>query len=120
MRLRGLGIATQTFTRDGNVYRGIGRPGTRLNAATPEPSSLLLLGTGIAALAVGCAGKVAANDPHKKKAGAANCTGLESLSFDYATLDFLYSTSFSCVSSAAIRSDRRKRRSLALISNVRR
>ena len=31
-----------------------------------------------------------------------------------------YSTSFSCVSSAAIRSERRKRRSLALISNGRR
>jgi hypothetical protein len=49
-RLKGFGTATQLFTRDGNAYRGIGRPTYTFKAATPEPTSLLLLGTGVAAL----------------------------------------------------------------------
>ncbi len=49
-RFRGLGTATQSFMRDGNAYRGIGGPRYMFKSVTPEPSSLLLLGTGIAAI----------------------------------------------------------------------
>jgi hypothetical protein len=50
-RFRGLGTATQDFVRAGNAYRAVGAPTYTFHAVTPEPSSLLLLVTGIAAIA---------------------------------------------------------------------
>jgi len=49
-RLKGSGIATWSFARDGNVYQAIGRPNFKLQASTPEPSTLLLLTGAIPAL----------------------------------------------------------------------
>lgn len=49
-RLKGSGIATWSFARDGNVYQAIGRPNFKLQASTPEPATLLLVTAAIPAL----------------------------------------------------------------------
>lgn len=48
-RLRGLGTASTWFIRDGDVFRPSGDTTFEFNTVTPEPGSLLLLGTGLAA-----------------------------------------------------------------------
>jgi hypothetical protein len=49
-RLRGLGRASTSFLRDGNAFRPSGDTTFQFQRVTPEPSSMLLLGTGLAAL----------------------------------------------------------------------
>jgi hypothetical protein len=49
-RLKGSGIATWSFARNGDVYQAIGRPNFKLQASTPEPSTLLLLTAAIPAI----------------------------------------------------------------------
>jgi len=49
-RLRGLGTVSTSFVRDGGVFHPSGNTTYRFQRATPEPSSVLLFGTGLAAL----------------------------------------------------------------------
>jgi hypothetical protein len=49
-RLKGLGTARTSFVRDGNAYLRSGDTTFQFKSATPEPSSVLLLGTGLVAL----------------------------------------------------------------------
>ena len=50
MRVRGLGTASAQFVRDGNAYRRGGATTYEFANVVPEPSSVLLFGTGLAAL----------------------------------------------------------------------
>jgi hypothetical protein len=50
-RIKGQGLASTTFSRDGSVYHPSGNVNYTFQATTPEPSSLLLLGSGVGALA---------------------------------------------------------------------
>ena len=47
-RLRGLGTASTSFVREGDVFRSTGNTTFQFQNVTPEPSSMLLLGTGVA------------------------------------------------------------------------
>jgi hypothetical protein len=49
-RLQGLGTASTSFLRDGDAFRPSGNTTFQFQRVTPEPSSMLLLGTGLAAL----------------------------------------------------------------------
>jgi hypothetical protein len=50
MRVRGLGTVSAQYFRDGNGFRRGGETIYEFETVVPEPSSLLLLGTGLAAL----------------------------------------------------------------------
>jgi PEP-CTERM motif len=50
MRVRGLGTASAQFFRDGDAFRRAGETVFQFEKVVPEPSSLLLLATGVAAL----------------------------------------------------------------------
>ena len=49
-RLQGRGTASTSFVRDGDVFRPSGNTTFEFQSVTPEPSSVVLLCTGLAAL----------------------------------------------------------------------